>query len=346
MGLRNLAVWNQTLCLKFIWILVSKSPSLWAVWHRSIHLSTQSFWAIEPVQADSWAWKRLLKLRTLAIRFCKSVLGNGRTTSFWFDAWTPLGQLITYLGPLGPRALRVRNEAVVADVARDSTWSLPHPRSQQEVDLHSHLTTITLPLSHDIDDEYEWIVGDSPSNVFRAFTTWEALRPKQEIQDWHDVVWFKGSIPKHAFTMWTANYDRLPTKARLTSWGLPLSPLCSFCSREPEMREHLFLSCEYSLDVWSYVFSRCHPPTSPLTDWAELLSWIQVPNSKRLSLLRKLATQTVVFHLWKQRNNLIHNQISFPAIAVFRSIDKELRNVISARRKYKKFRDLMAIWLR
>ncbi|KAG5406050.1 hypothetical protein IGI04_012169, partial [Brassica rapa subsp. trilocularis] len=105
-----------------------------------------------------------------------------------------------------------------------------------EVDLHSHLTTITLPLSHDIDDEYEWIV--------------------------------------------------------------------------------------------------------------ELLSWIQVPNSKRLSLLRKLATQTVVFHLWKQRNNLIHNQISFPAIAVFRSIDKELRNVISARRKYKKFRDLMAIWLR
>ncbi|XP_033143250.1 uncharacterized protein LOC103860217 [Brassica rapa] len=342
----------ESLCCRFLWSGnvdkrgIAKSPSLWAVWHRSIHLSTQSFWAIEPVQADSWAWKRLLKLRTLAIRFCKSVLGNGRTTSFWFDAWTPLGQLITYLGPLGPRALRVRNEAVVADVARDSTWSLPHPRSQQEVDLHSHLTTITLPLSHDIDDEYEWIVGDSPSNVFRAFTTWEALRPKQEIQDWHDVVWFKGSIPKHAFTMWTANYDRLPTKARLTSWGLPLSPLCSFCSREPEMREHLFLSCEYSLDVWSYVFSRCHPPTSPLTDWAELLSWIQVPNSKRLSLLRKLATQTVVFHLWKQRNNLIHNQISFPAIAVFRSIDKELRNVISARRKYKKFRDLMAIWLR
>ena len=154
LGLRNLAVWNQTLCLKFIWILLSKSPSLWADWHRSIHLSTQSFWAIEPVQADSWAWKRLLKLRTLAIRFCKSVLGNGRTTSFWFDNWTPLGQLITYLGPLGPRALRIRKEAVVADVARDSTWSLPHPRSQQEVDLHSHLTTITLPLSHDIDDEY------------------------------------------------------------------------------------------------------------------------------------------------------------------------------------------------
>nr|VDC88871.1 unnamed protein product [Brassica oleracea] len=59
-----------------------------------------------------------------------------------------------------------------------------------------------------------------------------------------------------------------------------------------------------------------------------------------------LATQTVVFHLWKQRNNLIHNQTSLPVAAVFRSIDKELRNVISSRRKNKIFRDLMAMWLR
>ncbi|KAF3508464.1 hypothetical protein F2Q69_00001559, partial [Brassica cretica] len=62
--------------------------------------------------------------------------------------------------------------------------------------------------------------------------------------------------------------------------------------------------------------------------------------------LRKLATQTVVFHIWKQRNNLIHNQTSLPVAAVFRSIDKELRNVISSRRKNKIFRDLMAMWLR
>ncbi|KAF2581705.1 hypothetical protein F2Q70_00007968, partial [Brassica cretica] len=51
-------------------------------------------------------------------------------------------------------------------------------------------------------------------------------------------------------------------------------------------------------------------------------------------------------HLWKQRNNLIHNQTSLPAAAVFRSIDKELRNVFSSRRNNKIFRDLMAMWLR
>lgn len=74
-------------------------------------------------------------------------------------------------------------------------------RSQHEVDLHSYLTTITLPLPHDILDVYEWIAGVSPVHVFRAYDTWKTLRPRQDIQDWHDVVWFKGSLPKHAFTM-------------------------------------------------------------------------------------------------------------------------------------------------
>ncbi|KAF2614492.1 hypothetical protein F2Q70_00010656 [Brassica cretica] len=47
------------------------------------------------------------------------------------------------------------------------------------------------------------------------------------------------------------------------------------------------------------------------------------------------ATQTAIFHLWKQRNNLIHNQISLSAASVFYFIDKEMRNIISARKHRK-----------
>ncbi|KAF3504341.1 hypothetical protein F2Q69_00045096, partial [Brassica cretica] len=63
-------------------------------------------------------------------------------------------------------------------------------------------------------------------------------------------------------------------------------------------------------------------------------------------LLRKLASQTVVFHIWKQRNNLIHNNLSLSAATVFRGIDREMRNIISSRRLNKVFSSLMAIWLR
>ncbi|KAF3575165.1 hypothetical protein F2Q69_00058356, partial [Brassica cretica] len=56
-------------------------------------------------------------------------------------------------------------------------------------------------------------------------------------------------------------------------------------------------------------------------------------------------TQVVIFHLWKQRNNLIHNHISLSVASIFHCIDKELRNIISARKGRKQFRSLMSMWL-
>ena len=155
----------------------------------------------------------------------------------------------------------------------------------------------------------------------------------------------KGAIPKLSFTMWTANYDRLPTRARLAAWGMAISPLCPFCSNYEESRDHLFLGCEYSKEVWGGVFARCHPPSHTFTNWAELLSWIRDAPPK-LILLRKLATQSTVYHLWKQRNNLIHNQTSVPAATVLHATDKVIRNIISTRRHRKHLDKLMILWLR
>ncbi|KAF3535759.1 hypothetical protein F2Q69_00018264, partial [Brassica cretica] len=170
-----------------------------------------SLWTLEPASSDSWAWKTILKLRPLALQFCNTVIGNDVTTRFWFDVWSPFGQLINYIGAGGPRALRVRKEAMVADVISGSSWSLPHP------------------------------------------------------------------------------------------------PMCPLCAALPETRDHLFISCPYTGDIWTQVFARCNPPSRMFVDWNELLSWIRTATSKRKVLLRKLASQAVIFHVWKQRNNLIHN---------------------------------------
>lgn len=346
LGLRSLSIWNKVMCLKFIWLILSKAPSLWVDWHRSIHLNGQSLWTINASLADSWAWRKLLDLRPLALQFCKTQLNNGRTASFWFDVWTSLGQLITHIGPADPRALRVRENAVVADAITGSSWSLPHPRSQKEVDLHAYLTTISLPLPVDVADDYIWVAGDSPFLDFRSSTTWEVLIPRQEIKSWADVVWFKGAIPKHSFNMWIANYDRMPTRSRLAAWGLPVSAACPFCSNYEETRDHLLLSCGYNQVVWREVFIRCQSPLGAFINWSELLSWIRATSSTKLSILRKIVAQVVVYHIWKQRNNLVHNHLSIPTATVFHGIDKEIRNIISARTHRKHFDSLMIMWLR
>lgn len=199
---------------------------------------------------------------------------------------------------------------------------------------------------NDIEDEYEWVAGHSPGRSFKSSSTWEVLRPRELVKDWVNVVWFKGSVPKHSFTMWVANGDRLPTRERLASWGMPVIITCPLCSRSSESRDHLLLSCEYSVEVWREVFLRCRPPQTMFTNWAELLSWIRAARSKGLKLLQKLATQAVVFHLWKQRNNLVHNQNFIPSSSVFTGIDREVRNIISAKRKQKHFNTLMSLRLR
>lgn len=155
-------------------------------------------------------------------------------------------------------------------------------------------TTLTVPLSPDGDDVFEWVAGDSPLRVFRSSTTWEVLRPRQEKQDWVDIIWFKGAVPKHSFTMWVMNYDRLPTRSRFAGWGMMVSAKCAFCSRYDETRDHLMLTCEYSQYVWTEVLRRCQSLSTPLTNWSDN-SCLGSP-SKKLTLLRKLAFQTTIFH--------------------------------------------------
>ena len=111
-------------------------------------------------------------------------------------------------------------------------------------------------------------------------------------------------------------------------------------------RDHLLLACEYSNDVWYYVFQRCGAPGTLIISWPELLSWIRNAATGPLAILRRMATQATIYHLWKQRNNLIHNQISLSPHVVFQGLKREVRNGISARRHLKKFSSLMVLWLR
>lgn len=69
LGLRNFSIWNKTLALKLIWLLFSKSDSLWVAWMRHHNLRDYSFWSAPNSATGSWIWKSLLSLRPLAQRF-------------------------------------------------------------------------------------------------------------------------------------------------------------------------------------------------------------------------------------------------------------------------------------
>ena len=137
--------------------------------------------------------------------------------------------------------------------------------------------------------------------------------------------------------MWVANYDRLPTRTRLASWGLQLQTNCCLCSLEPETRDHLLLTCQFNKDVWNQILSRLNPPSQLFWNWSELLSWIRASSPTSPSILRKLAVQATVFHLWRQRNNIYHNNCVMAPAVIANMVYRHVKNIILARRKRKQF---------
>lgn len=307
--------------------------------------SSYQFWSQQESVSQSWNWRCLLRLRDLASKFLFSNVKNGISTSFWFDSWTAYGPLVDVFGTDGTRRLRIRIDASVADACNSSGWRLPHPRSDQEVNLHTYLSAMSLPSQETGPDSFSWSINGVLSDTYSSSKTWEILRPRGSIQAYAKFIWFSGSTPKHAFHMWITNMNRLPTRSRLYSWGMQVAQHCCICSAHEETRDHLLLSCSYALVIWSEVRRRLHCHVPNFNSWSDLMHWTCASVPRAPSVLKMLVIQVLTYSIWQQRNNMLHNQNLVPALALFKDINRQVINSISALRKRQKFRDLMTFWL-
>lgn len=194
-------------------------------------------------------------------------------------------------------------------------------------------------------DSFLWDIEETSNKVYSSSKTWEVLIPRQEEKEWTKLVWFKGAVPKYAFNMWLVHKNRLPTWERLASWGLNVSSDCCLCSRSVESRDHLFLTCNFATDIWNLVLSRLDTHQRLFYMWSELLSWLKQPSSLAFSILRKVAIQATFFHIWKQRNNVLHNLQSLSAQSIFNSIDREVKDTITSRSNRRGYTHLRSWWM-
>jgi len=83
LGLKNLEMQNHCLLMKFVDKVLDSSPSPWKDWVCNEYMLSVS----PPTAAHSFLGRILIE-ELERYRECTSVvLGNGATTSFWFDRW-------------------------------------------------------------------------------------------------------------------------------------------------------------------------------------------------------------------------------------------------------------------
>ncbi|KAF3549742.1 hypothetical protein DY000_02004116 [Brassica cretica] len=327
LGLRDLTTWNQTLSLKLLWLLHCEDESLWASWTKRNRIKGESIWSIDEEKQRSWIWKSILHLRPLAERFIRCEVGNGTSASFWFDNWLPLGPLIKFFGYNGPQHIGVPLHAKIRESCPNEGWLLRPARSPKAEQLQILLCTLPLPAQSLAPDIYKWCVNDLNLAKFPTSLTWEAIRHRGQQAVWASLVWFKGHTPRHAFHMWVTQQDRLPTRARLATWDPGIDASCFLCGGCVETRDHLFLRCSFSEQVWHLVTKRLGYRPTLFHTWTTFGDWLSSSDSTCPTTLRRLAAHATTYQLWTERNNRLHNAASSTPQRIFKDLDRGLMQV-------------------
>lgn len=81
--------------------------------------------------------------------------------------------------------------------------------------------------------------------------SWESSRDKYNKIIWGGLLlWTETIIPCCSFTTWVAVKSKLPTLARIKSWGIPLANRCILCKQSEEHIDNLFFNYRFSFHLW------------------------------------------------------------------------------------------------
>ena len=345
LGLKNLATANRVSSLKLIWRILSTRDSLWVRWIWKYLIRKGSFWSVKVTSSlGSWMWKKLLRLRPLAMQLSKVEVNNGSNSSFWFDKWSPLGRLIEMTGDRGSMDLGIPIHTTVERAiqiyrARRHRVNTLRLIDREILDLRSRGLTGG-------DDIYLWKQENGNfKEMFRSSQTWNLIRDRSLKVPWAKGIWFSEATPKFAFITWLAIHNRLATGDRILKWNPQAESICWLCKATTETRDHIFFYCSYSKEVWYGVVKDLAGSRS-VHQWVNAVQLVITGlHEKNLSILFRYCFQAVIYALWFERNVRRVGDPTMPALCMVNRLDKQIRNrITSLRRKGSKYEKTMEVW--
>ena len=162
----------------------------------------------------------------------------------------------------------------------------------------------------------------------------QANRPRKQVVNWHNSVWFPQAIRRHAFFVWLVIQDRLDTQEKLIKWGLINSMSCVFCRASIEDRNHLFFSCKFTAGIWRRILRLCGNYRIPRC-WENEFLWVMGAKGKSFtSIIKRIAWGATIYHLWRQRNSRIHENVYLSDEAIYHLICNDVRLRVVGMKKF------------
>jgi hypothetical protein len=319
LGIRRIDDMNKAQMASLIWRIVSNQNSLWVRWIHSYRLKGRTFWDCNEVTNCCWSWRKLLQLRPRFRQFFWTKIGDGRTTSAWYDNWADCGPLCRIISSRNIYGAGFSTKSCVADIIVDGDWHIP-----REWRGKYPMTFTTTPplLDHSKKDSITWKVGNN-IYPYSGFLAWESIRERVPQVRWCNVVWFSKCIPKHAFMLWLIIQGKLVTQDKLRIWNFKarndLNMMCCLlCYSDLESHTHLFFECHYSAHVWKSVRSKKGMIDAPPVLESILSKTENLGKSNSLMItINKLVVAASAYHIWRERNlRFANNKFRSPDVVV------------------------------
>ncbi|KAK1351494.1 hypothetical protein POM88_054288 [Heracleum sosnowskyi] len=238
----------------------------------------------------------MLNHRFEAMQHLSFVVGENSAFYLWHDPWLAASPLIEYLGFDIVSVSESYNLARVNTITCGRTWTPSSSNHVLVIDLRMLLSTCTISQR----DEVLW----DGSKKVNLSLIWQSIRRTGNPPPWYDVVWHSFAIPKCAFFTWLALRKRLLTKDRMLVWGMQVNPRCVLCSSANETIEHICCLCPVT-----YILIRSSG-IALSTCWDDWCSgnFLREPTSRVKHMMGLLHISVVIYTVWQERNNRIHQR--------------------------------------
>lgn len=259
LGIKQLEAWNRAAMGKHLWTLMTNPSNLWSTWMRN-KLKGRSIWAIEVPQDCSWAWRKILQLRTSIHQHIEVIVGDGRECSLFFDNWLNGKSLIEVIG---------NNECVnqwgsllrVSDWRVNGEWNVPTIFRRIYPVVAAEIMTIQCNGGQ---DKFLW--KPEVAKEYSVASCYEILRSKKDKATWSAFIWCKSRMLRHSVIWWLAIHGKLKTKDFLLNRGMHINGNCCFCNYDLESISQILFSCPFSNQIWKGVLLMMEIRRTPM-EW-------------------------------------------------------------------------------
>lgn len=125
LGLKSLQTWNSTLIVKHLWNIVSNKESLWVKWVNTERLKGRNFWDYPVYKDTCCGWRKIVKSKVITREHIVSRLGDGASTSIWYDNWHPIGPLCNFISRRNIYEAGLGFDCKVSSMVDNGMWLWP-----------------------------------------------------------------------------------------------------------------------------------------------------------------------------------------------------------------------------